>query len=183
MAKKVVSSLIILFIIGNLFITSSMLFCKYIKANSFCYSTSSAVMLNFSKVKNIQKGFVDICSNLGNMLEEYNRNDKIKTVISQKENNISSFPAIFTDKFTVNCMEQYKYGLLDISYFIVYSFIKKHIVYKPDRTSNIFLLLLLQILIYLIVLNMCKYFNKYYLDIRELHCLYRRCNFFYWSLK
>lgn len=169
MYKKFISLSLILFLVCNILFCSLRFFVEYLKLYSSSYNTSSAVVLNFSKSKNIAKGFVDVCSNIGNMLTECNKNDKTKPVISQKENTNKTFPIIYIDKIiNNNSAGQYKYNFCDIGFFTITSYVKKHIVDKPDRTSNIFLLLLLQILIYLIVLNMCKYFNNFCLDINRI---------------
>jgi len=101
------------------------------------------------------------------MLTDCRNNDKTVPNINKVETNYS-FPSIFLDKVTFNCNNQTEYNLYVTDNFKFYSYVKKHIVDKPDRTSNIFLLLLLQILIYLIVLNMCKYFNNFYLDVNRV---------------
>ena len=168
MNRKFVSSLLILFFAGNIFVTSCGLFLNYLKTCSTNDKTSITTMINFSSVKNISKDFVDVCSAIGNMLNDCKNNDKTVPTINQKETNYS-FPSIFIDKFVFNSYtSQYKYSIYSASGLKVYSMIKKHIVDKPDRTSDIFLLLLLQILIYLIVLNMCKYFNNFNLDISRI---------------
>ncbi len=164
MGRKLISSIIVLFFVGNLLFTSLVGFVAYLNTSKINYNTSSAVMLNLSKVKNVTKSFVDVCSNVGNMLSEYTKNDKTEPVINQKENdNNSTSAVILSDKIIVSSLQQYKYNLYEQGKLKLYSLTKEHIVDKPDRTSNIFLLLLLQMLLFLIVLNMCKYYNVFYL--------------------
>lgn len=167
MYKKFISLSLILFMVCNILFCSLCCLFKYLNSYSLSYNTSSAVMLNFSSVKNVSKGFVDVCSAISGMLTDCRNNDKTAPVINKAETNYS-FPAIFLDKVTFNCNTQTEYNLYAADNFKFYSYVKKHIVDKPDRTSNIFLLLLLQILIYLIVLNMCKYFNNFYLDTNRI---------------
>ena len=168
MNRKFVSSLLVLFFMGNIFVTSCGLFFSYLKTYTVNDENAIGAMINFSAVKNISKDFVDVCSAIGNMLNDCKNNDKTVPTINQKETNYS-FPSIFIDKFVFNSYtSQYKYSIYSASGLKVYSMIKKHIVDKPDRTSDIFLLLLLQILIYLIVLNMCKYFIKFNLDTNRI---------------
>lgn len=167
MYKKSISLSLILFLVCNILFCSLFCLFEYLKSYSFSYNTSSVVMLNCSNTKNITKGFVDVCSAIGDMLTDCRNSDKTVPTVNKTETNYS-FPAIFLDKFTFNCNGQNEYNLYTAESFKFYSHIKKHIVDKPDRTSNIFLLLLLQILIYLIVLNMCKYFNNFCLDINRI---------------
>lgn len=167
MYKKFISLSLILFVVCNILFCSLHCLTEYLKYYSFSYNTSSAVMLNLSSLKNISKGFVDVCSTISDMLTDCRNNDKTVPNINKVETNYS-FPAIFLDKVTFNCNNQTEYDLYVTDNFKFYSYVKKHIVDKPDRTSNIFLLLLLQILIYLIVLNMCKYFNSFYLDVNRI---------------
>jgi len=158
---------LVLFMVSNVLFCSFSCFFKYLKTYSFSYDTSSAVMLNFSSAKNVSKGFVDVCSTIGNMLTDCRNNDKTVPTINQTETNYS-FPSIFIDKFTFNYnSQQYKYDLYNADTLKIFSYVKKHIVDKPDRTCNIFLLLLLQMLLFLIILNMCKYYGVFCLYINK----------------
>ena len=170
MNGKFVSFLLALFFAGNIFITSCGLFFNYLKNCPANNKTAIVSMINFSSIKSVSKDFVDVCSTIGDMLTDYKNNDKTVPVVNQKETSYS-FPSIFIDKFTFNnYTNQYKFDLVGLSYYNkLYSDMKKHIVdKKPDRTDNIFLLLLLQMLLFLIILNMCKYYNAFYLCINRI---------------
>lgn len=170
MNGKLVSFLLVLFFAGNIFITSCGLFFNYLKTCPTNSKTAIVSMINFSSIKSVSKDFVDVCSTIGDMLTDYKNNDKTVPAVTQKETNYS-FPSIFINKFTFNnYTNQYKFNLIGFCcYSKLYSDMKKHIVdKKTDRTDNIFLLLLLQMLLFLIVLNMCKYYNVFYLFINRI---------------
>ena len=170
MNGKLVSFLLVLFFVGNIFITSCGLFFNYLKMCPANDKTAIVSMINFSLIKVVSKDFIDVCSTIGDMLTDYKNNDKTVPIVNQKETSYS-FPSIFIDKFTFNnYTNQYKFDLVGLSYCSkLYSDIKKHIVdKKPDRTDNIFLLLFLQMLLFLIVLNMYKYYNVFHLFVNKI---------------
>ncbi len=168
MCKKSFSLLLVLLISVNILFTSLVFLFDFLKTKSINYTTTSVAMINFSKSNNISKSFIDVCSNISNMLVDCNSNDKTKSFINKKETGCNTFPIIFTDQYIGSSAWKYKYDLCNFKLSTISASIKKHIVDKQGRTSDMFMLLLLQILIYLIVLNMSYCFNNFYLIVNKI---------------